>query len=244
MGKVSVMAKTVSVGMAVYNGEKYLPAQIDSILKQLKDDDELVISYDQSIDDTKALIDAYAENDSRVRVIENDRPGIVGNFNNALKHCRKDIIFISDQDDEWAPGKRDKMVAALESSHADLAIHNAVHVDANGNPISKSLFEMYNIHSGIWRNFTRPRYSGCCMAFTTKAKKLILPMPESVINYDHWVGMVCELFGSVVFVDDVLLRHRLHGGNVTTSRRTIRIVAQQRFNLLRELMKRKRQLQK
>ena len=47
MGKVSVMAKTVSVGMAVYNGEKYLPAQIDSILKQLKDDDELVISYDQ-----------------------------------------------------------------------------------------------------------------------------------------------------------------------------------------------------
>lgn len=239
-----MMAKTVSVGMAVYNGEKYLPVQIDSILRQLKDDDELVISYDQSTDGTKALIDEYVRKDSRVRVIENDHPGIVGNFNNALSHCEKDIIFISDQDDEWCPGKRDKMVAALESSHADLAIHNAVHVDAEGKPISKPLFELYGIRKGLLRNFAMPRYSGCCMAFTLEAKRKILPMPKSVVNYDHWVGMTCEVFGDVVFVDDVLLHHRLHGDNVTTSRRSIPVVARQRFNLLRELMKRKRQLHK
>lgn len=234
--------KTVSVGMAVYNGEKYLPTQIDSILRQLRDDDELVISYDRSTDNTKAIIDGYARIDSRVHIIENDRPGIVGNFNNALNYCKNDIIFISDQDDEWVAGKRDKMVDALESSHADLAIHNARHVDANGKPISKPLFEVYGIRKGLLRNFAMPRYSGCCMAFTADAAKVILPMPESVINYDHWVGMVCEVFGSVVFVDDVLLHHRLHGDNVTTSRRSIPVVARQRFNLLCELMKRRRLL--
>ncbi len=239
-----MIEKTVSVGMAVYNGEKYIPTQIDSILRQLRENDELVISYDRSTDNTKAIIDGYAQTDSRVRVIENDRSGIVDNFNNALSHCKNDIIFISDQDDEWIDGKRDKMVEALELNQADLAIHNAVHVDAEGKPISKPLFELYGIRKGLLRNFAMPRYSGCCMAFTTEAAKMILPMPESVINYDHWVGMVCEAFGNVVFVDDVLLHHRLHGDNVTTSRRSIRIVAQQRFNLLRELMKRRRQLHK
>ena len=42
--------KTISVAMAVYNGEKYLPEQLDSILTQLKPGDEIVVSYDKSKD--------------------------------------------------------------------------------------------------------------------------------------------------------------------------------------------------
>ena len=45
----------VSIAMAVYNGEKYLREQIDSILNQLALNDELVVSYDESSDSTCLL---------------------------------------------------------------------------------------------------------------------------------------------------------------------------------------------
>ena len=235
---------TVSVGMSVYNGEKYLPQKIDSILNQLHQDDELVISYDQSTDRTKEIIDDYAARDSRVKVYENTVTGIVGNFNNALSHCRNDVIFISDQDDVWVEGKRDIMVRALEQSGADLAIHNTVHIDGTGKTISEPLFQKYGISKGLLRTFAMPRYSGCCMAFTRETKRMILPMPASVINYDHWVGMVCELYGHVAFVNDVLLLHRLHGENVTTSRRALPVVLRQRWNLTRALLSRRKEMRR
>lgn len=50
------MLETASVAMAVYNGERFLEQQIDSILEQLSSDDELVISYDESQDGTLSLI--------------------------------------------------------------------------------------------------------------------------------------------------------------------------------------------
>ena len=236
------MLETASVAMAVYNGEKYLAQQIDSILKQLLDDDELVISYDESQDGTWALISEYAEADSRVRIVRNSTPGVVGNFNNAIRACHKDSVFISDQDDVWKLGKRNAMLRLLNETGADLAIHNVVHVDGKGVVISKPLFEEYGIRNGVLRNFAMPRYSGCCMAFPASSKHLIMPMPSSVVNYDHWIGMVCEVYGTVVFDERVFLEHRLHGDNVTTSRRKLRTIATQRANLLMELIKRGRML--
>jgi glycosyltransferase involved in cell wall biosynthesis len=236
------MLRTSSVAMAAYNGERFLPEQLDSILAQLQADDELVVSYDRSTDATREILDRYAARDPRVRVIDNDRPGIVGNFNNAIAHCGNDVVFISDQDDVWMPGKRERMLAALNESGADLAIHDVVNIDEAGDVISRPFFEEYGIGPGLLRNFAKPRYSGCCMAFPASTKRLIMPMPESVVNYDHWIGMACEALGRVTFVDEVLLHHRLHGDNATVSRRPLGVVLRQRSNLLRELSKKRREL--
>ena len=46
----------ISVCMATYNGQKYIKEQIDSILPQLSENDELVISDDQSTDGTTEII--------------------------------------------------------------------------------------------------------------------------------------------------------------------------------------------
>ncbi|WP_204830143.1 glycosyltransferase, partial [Olsenella sp. CU969] len=108
----------------MYNGELFLPLQIESILKQLHPNDELVISYDESTDSTLSIIEGYASRDSRVRVVRNNAPGIIGNFNNAIAHCANDTIFISDQDDVWLEGKRDRVIDKLNESGADLLIHN------------------------------------------------------------------------------------------------------------------------
>lgn len=232
------MLLTASVAMAVYNGERFLTQQLDSILSQLCGDDELVVSYDESSDTTLDILKSYSERDPRVRIVINDNPGIVGNFNNAISHCSKDVIFISDQDDVWVSGKREKVMQALNASSADLVIHDVVNIDAKGKVISDSAFARYDIKNGKFRNFAKPRYSGCCMAFPRSSERLIMPMPDTVINYDHWIGMVCEVYGKIFFLNEVLLQHRIHGENVTTNTRPLPVVIRQRLNLLGELRRR------
>ena len=79
---------TVSVAMAVYNGEKFIRPQLDSIMSQLGPLDEVVISYDKSSDRTWSIINDYAEADSRVRVICDPGCGVFSNFENAVANCR------------------------------------------------------------------------------------------------------------------------------------------------------------
>lgn len=93
--------KNFSIAMAVFNGAKYIDQQIQSIIPQLKLDDELVISYDLSTDSTLDIIKSYAANDSRIKIFINENPGLFNNFENALRNCKNDYIFISDQDDIW-----------------------------------------------------------------------------------------------------------------------------------------------
>lgn len=228
---------TVSVAMAVYNGEKYIQEQLDSILKQLSDEDELVISYDESADKTLDIIKEYAEKWPQVKVYYDPGCGVFSNFENAISKCEGDYIFISDQDDVWDKNKISHIVEAFEQTKADMIIHNGVHIDRNGDVISEDFFGLYNIRKGIIRNFLRPRYSGCCTAFTKKMKQLILPIPPQVGAYDHWIGMIGETQGEIIFDSKVLLYHRLHGDNVTVSTRNPVEILRSRWNLLVSLIK-------
>ena len=99
----------VSVAMAVYNSEKYIREQIDSILSQLSDRDELVISYNPSSDGTWDIISEYAARDSRVKVVVCEEVGIQSNFNNAIENATGRYIFLSDHDDVWLRGKVDEV---------------------------------------------------------------------------------------------------------------------------------------
>lgn len=231
----------ISVAMAVYNGEKYIVSQIESILCQLNDNDELIISYDKSKDKTLDIIKEYERKDKRIRVFINNTPGVFGNFNNAIKQTNGDIIFISDQDDIWKHNKIKKIVSLINVNNFDFIIHNGVHIDTNDNIISEDFFKLYNIKRGVLRNFIKPRYSGCCMAFKKKYKKLILPIPTNVGAYDHWLGMIGEIYGKVYFLDEILIHHRIHGKNVTpTSRRKIPDIFKYRTILLYKLLGLKR----
>ena len=71
--------------MAVYNGEKYIEEQIDSILDMMEENDELIISYDKSQDRTLDIIKAYEAKDKRVKVVYDDGRSVESNFNNAVK---------------------------------------------------------------------------------------------------------------------------------------------------------------
>ena len=200
----------ISVCIATYNGEKYIKEQIDSILSQLCDDDEVIISDDSSIDNTIEIIENY--NDPRIKIFKgNTFYNPIFNFENALKQTNGDYIFISDQDDIWLPNKVKVTMSYLKKY--DCVVSNAVIVDANGNILYDSFFKKNKSRRGFLYNFLKNGYLGCCMAFNRKILKYALPFPSNIPMHDIWIGLVAEIFGKSFFLEESLVCYRRHDFN-------------------------------
>jgi len=205
----------ISVCIASYNGEKYIKEQLSSILEELSQYDEIVISDDGSVDDTLAIIHSF--NDSRIRLIENsNRQGIVSNFENALKNARGEYIFLSDQDDVWIAGKIEKFMLQFQKGYR-LILSDAIVVNETLEEIHDSYFSIVESRSGFRRNMIRNSYLGCCMAFHRDVLLVALPFPSGIIMHDIWIGLVGEIVSNPIFIEDKLIQYRRHGLNSSPS---------------------------
>lgn len=212
----------VSVAMAVYNGANYLREQIDSILCQLSENDELIVSFDESTDMSKEILDNYMRIDKRVKVFKNHyNPGVVKNFQNALEHASGDIIFFSDQDDVWLPGKVELVMKEFEDPYVSVVIHDSYPTDAKLNILKDSTFKCRGgARKTTLGNWIRLSYIGCCMAFRADYKSVIVPIPTIHRSHDWWTGclLACGKTRMSV-INKPLIYHREHGDNVTPMKR-------------------------
>ncbi len=205
---------TVSVAMASYNGESYIRSQLDSVLSQLSEADELVVSDDGSTDATRDILGAYARRDPRVKVIDGPKNGVIKNFEHAVSACRGDVIFLCDQDDEWDADKYRTVTAAFEEG-VMLVMHDARLVDGDGKVVGESFFQTRNTKTGLLKNLWKNSYIGCCMAFSKHLKPFILPFPDTIPMHDQWIGLTAERHGKVVLIPRPLMSYRRHGDNAT-----------------------------
>lgn len=208
--------------MAVYNGEKYLREQIDSILCQLSDKDELVVSYDESSDASKTILDDYVSKDERVRVYKNPyRPGVVKNFQNSVEHCTGDIIFYSDQDDVWMADKIETVMKEFADPHVAVVFHDASVTDVNLNITEPSTFKLRGgARETTFGNLFRLSYIGCCMAFRAEYKPVVVPIPTIYRSHDWWTGCLLGAGRTKMkAIHKPLIYHRNHGSNVTPNKR-------------------------
>lgn len=112
----------ISVAMAVYNGEKYLEVQLDSIVRQTKQADEIVIVDDCSTDQSMEIIKKFQGKHPNIRVYRNKSTlGYKKNFREVIRLCQGDLIFLSDQDDFWMPEKVHIMSDIMET-HPDIQV--------------------------------------------------------------------------------------------------------------------------
>ena len=206
---------TVSVAMATYNGSTYIEKQIGSILSQLDECDELVVSDDGSADGTREWLEALASQDARVRVLDGPRQGVIRNFETAVAACRGDWIFLADQDDEWTPDKREAVLACAKETGALLVMHDARVVDEHGAVLHDSFFALRGSRTGIVKNLWKNSYIGCCIAFSRQLFPYILPFPDGIPMHDQWIGLQAERHGKAVLLDRPLLHYCRHGDNAT-----------------------------
>ena len=207
-----------SVAMATYNGGAYIRQQLDSVRQQLDPDDEIIVSDDGSTDDTRAIVEALAAEDPRIRLVDGPKQGLIRNFEHALSLCGGDVIFLCDQDDVWLPDKVAACTEALTRPNVWLVLHDAHIVDGEQHRLHDSFFEWRGVRGGKVRNLMKNSFIGCCMAFRRELLEVALPFPEGIPMHDQWLGMLAMKRGEVAFLKKPLLDYRRHGGNASADR--------------------------
>lgn len=110
------IAPKVSIGMPVFNGEKYLKEAIDSILSQSFTDFELIISDNASTDITQSICEEYALRDARIRYVRQPvNQGALANFQFVLDQAKGEYFIWFAHDDRWDPTFFSRAIEILES---------------------------------------------------------------------------------------------------------------------------------
>jgi glycosyltransferase involved in cell wall biosynthesis len=220
----------ISVCMAVHDGSKFVKEQLSSILRQLGKGDEVVVVDDASGDDSLSIVRSFG--DRRIKVLENERSlGPIASFERGLQATRGDLVFFSDQDDVWLKGKVKAVKEAFERRDCLAIVSDAVVVGERKEVIAPSYFLLRDSGPGVWKNYYKNSYLGCCLAIRAEAKRWLLPFPRTILQHDEWVGLACDFIGGVFFLREALVLYRRHGNNASA-------LAVSRFSLPRILFNR------
>ena len=231
--------------MASYNGAAYIKDQLDSILGQLDEADEIVISDDGSSDGTLEIIKEYQTAYNNVHLISGPHDGVIKNFENALRQARGDIVFLCDQDDIWKPNKVQMVLGGMRRSGANLIVHNAEIVDADLRSTGRDVFGWRGSRTGFIKNILKNSFMGCCMTFDREVLERVLPFPEGIAMHDWWIGLVSSCEFRVEFIEESLLLYRRHTANVSGLRHKPAIsMFRDRVEIIRALHRRKVKLLK
>ena len=204
----------LSVAMATYNGERFLPEMLESLAAQTRRPDELVVRDDASEDGTVGILHAFARRvPFRVEVIAGGpRLGYAQNFVAAGRACSGGVIFFADQDDSWRPPKLATVADRVRRRKPMAVFHDFALIDDHGTRFADSFY-------GLLTERGLPPVAalkGCSMAITRSfVDTWGWPPPDSRVSHDFWVALLATAFGQRRNLREPLIDHRLHDGNAS-----------------------------
>lgn len=205
----------VSIGLPVFNGERYLSAAIDSVLAQTFEDFELIISDNASTDSTQDTCLAYAARDPRVQYIRHaHNRGASFNFNFVFGRANGEFFKWLAHDDCLAADNLDACVKALDANPAAVLAYTH-HIDIDENDVqlamvSRSTGQELDISARFW-SVMETRYT-CEEVFGLIRSSILRRTPLIADHTDSDRTLLGELalYGRFAEVPAPLLFHRIH----------------------------------
>lgn len=209
----------ISVVLATYNGEKFIRAQLESIFRQSRKPDEIVINDDNSIDKTVDIINTVIKTtDIPILLnINKVRMGYAQNFRNAVSRSHGDIVFLCDQDDVWLEDKIKICMNVLETKHNVLALSTGFYFTDSTLSRKKpsDTLKAGQLLKISWKKFIRhPKYPGMSMVF----KKMIWSDIDSMdwkpkTPHDWMINQYAAANNGLYLLGDKLVLYRQHESN-------------------------------
>ena len=214
---------TISVIVPIYRVEKYLPACIESLLKQTVADFELILVDDGSPDNCGTICDEAAKHDARIRVIHQTNQGLSAARNAGIEAAHGEWLSFIDSDDFIAPNFLEFLLRAAERTGADCAMCVMQLTDAAGNAIEGLSEVATGVCTGhsiqeLVRSIVNPNYFIACNKLYRRAVFETLRYPVGRQNEDVFVFV--ELFDkakTVVVLPDKLYFYRQSEGSIMRS---------------------------
>ena len=218
------MSARVSIGLPVYNGERYLPAAVDSILSQTYTDFELVISDNGSTDSTQELCERYAAQDERVKYHRSEQNrGGTWNFNRVVELSQGEFFRWAAHDDAIAPTYLERCVAALDANPDAVLAHTRVEI-IDGDDVSAGVYDAPPMRLDDDRVHVRfhdsTTYHGRCHLIFGVMRRSALDRIPAYGAYGHADGVLLArliMLGKFVQLDEPLQLMREHADQASTT---------------------------
>lgn len=222
----------IQVLLASYNGNKFLRAQIESILAQVGEEISLLIRDDGSTDGSIELIlefeKAYPGKVAVLRDLQGNL-GAAGNFLALIQASDAEYVLLADQDDVWLP---DKVTRTLEEMRRAETRHGKampilVHTDLmvvnrDLSLIAKSFWAYQKLdprRDGLNRLLVQNVVTGCTIMINRSMRKLVRPVAVGMVEHDWWLALIAATFGRICYVPRATVFYRQHDDNAVGAKK-------------------------
>lgn len=209
----------LSIGLPVYNGERYLRQAIDSILAQDFTDFELIISDNASTDDTAQICNQYERRDRRVRYYRSEANlGAAPNHRRVFELARAPLFKWAAHDDSGSPQLLGRCVTTIQAARPSVVMvyPQAELIDEHGTPTSlyttsiacSSPHPHRRLAAVVERMVLGTPVYGVVRSDVLRQTRLI----DGFFGADHVLLAELALLGEIVEISEPLLKKRLHPG--------------------------------
>ena len=229
----------IEILLATYNGERFLPEQIESITSQSFTDYHILASDDNSSDCTFEILRSYESVlGEKIKVVQSNTHSAKENFYNLLDMADAEYIALCDQDDFWESDRLEKSLKAIQrlekryGKETPILVHSDLEiVDENLNSQNKKMSELTGINETIKyakkeskylytisteKSFSRYLVENNITGNTVIINKALLDIykrPKVSFMHDWWLGLIAFTFGKVGFLNECLVKYRQHESN-------------------------------
>ena len=221
--RIAMNKPSLSIGLPVYNGERYLTKALSSLLSQDFEDFELIISDNGSSDQTEAICRDFARKDCRIRYVRGDQNrGAIWNFRRVLELSEGEFFKYAAHDDECYPTMLRRCMEVFRASDPAVSLVYTLSetIDENSKVIASDCGPNWDrvattakiLHRRlahiIWRALHGQAHYGVIRAsFLRRAR------PYGNIAGDWMLLAELGMMGKIMEVSEVLFRLRIHSAN-------------------------------
>jgi len=216
------MDSDICVVVSTYNGARYLPEQLDSLIGQTIPIRRIHIRDDGSTDGTRQIIEDYAARYGNVTYEFAENVGWRKSFVEALKACGGYGWYsFCDQDDYWLPTKLEAAIDAVrgisDPSHPVLYAGNVTVSDADLNPETlfnkaPSAIEALPLPQTVCQDGMA---GGLTYVFNDRAREMLTSCAYvGSTGHDRLLMLICKVYGTVKYDFASYVLYRQHGSNV------------------------------
>ena len=209
----------VDILLATYNGAAYIEEQVRSLIAQTYTQWQLLVHDDGSTDNTIAILQYWAAEDSRIKILDD---GIVGlgverNFIHLLRHSTADYCMFCDQDDIWLSEKVARMMEVMQQydqAQPQVLYSNAylwspergIISDKNTLTYPTTLRKALFLNTGI---------QGAAALMNSQMREIVAEPLEYYAMHDHVLLLAGLCLGQVHYLHESLMYYRQHEHNAT-----------------------------
>ncbi len=206
----------LSIGLPVYNGERYLAAALGSLVDQAFTDFELIICDNASSDGTEEICRAFAAADPRIRYQRNpENLGAAKNYNRTVELARGRYFKWAAHDDVCAPDYLLRCVTWMDQYPNTVLCHSlSAGIDENGNRLGRYDQEVETMQNIPWQRFWRmisvPHV--CIPVFGVMRLETLrkTPMHGEYVGADRNLLAELSLIGQIRLIPEELFQRRHH----------------------------------